>query len=123
MTIVRSETPIVEVKNLNSFRNVELALEYEVKRQYEEWQKTGRKLGEVPQRDSRLGRHPRHDLCAARQRRSIGSTGTFPIPTLVPVTVTAEFLDAIRASLGELPAARRRRFECDVWSVPITTRG
>src|SRR5262249_60099717 len=41
-------TPIVEVKNLNSFRNVELALEHEVKRQLEQWQKTGQKLGDVP---------------------------------------------------------------------------
>src|SRR5438067_2398512 len=40
-------TPIVEIKNLNSFRNVELSLEYEIKRQFEEWEKTGKKLGEV----------------------------------------------------------------------------
>ncbi|MFN5531472.1 MAG: Asp-tRNA(Asn)/Glu-tRNA(Gln) amidotransferase subunit GatB, partial [Planctomycetaceae bacterium] len=40
-------TPIVEVKNLNSFRNVELALVYEEQRQLEQWRKTGQKLGDV----------------------------------------------------------------------------
>ncbi|HJN65803.1 MAG TPA: Asp-tRNA(Asn)/Glu-tRNA(Gln) amidotransferase subunit GatB, partial [Pirellulales bacterium] len=40
-------TPIVEVKNMNSFRAVQRALEYEVERQYELWQQTGRKLGDV----------------------------------------------------------------------------
>ena len=40
-------TPIVEVKNLNSFRAVERAVKYEAQRQYEEFQRTGKKLGEV----------------------------------------------------------------------------
>src|SRR5207302_6346688 len=39
-------TPIVEVKNLNSFRAVERALKYEAQRQYEEFQRTGKKLGD-----------------------------------------------------------------------------
>src|ERR1700758_1238125 len=41
-------TPIVEVKNLNSFRAVERAMKYEAQRQYEEFQRTGKRLGEVP---------------------------------------------------------------------------
>src|SRR6185503_8857485 len=40
-------TPIVEVKNLNSFRAVERAMKYEAQRQYEEFQQTGKKMGEV----------------------------------------------------------------------------
>src|SRR5205807_2737797 len=40
-------TPIVEVKNLNSFRGVERALKYEAQRQYEQFQRDGKKLGEV----------------------------------------------------------------------------
>jgi len=40
-------TPIVEVKNLNSFRAVERAVKYEAQRQYDEFQRTGKKLGEV----------------------------------------------------------------------------
>src|SRR5436305_962591 len=41
-------TPIVEVKNLNSFRAVERAVQYEAQRQYEEFQATGKRLGEAP---------------------------------------------------------------------------
>ncbi len=44
----RSATPIVELKNMNSFRNVELAVEYETRRQAVQWQKTGQKIGDVP---------------------------------------------------------------------------
>src|SRR5919108_478333 len=41
-------TPIVEVKNLNSFRAVERAMRYEAQRQFEEFRRTGKKVGEVP---------------------------------------------------------------------------
>ena len=41
-------TPIVEIKNMNSFRAVERALAYEAERQYEVWQETGKTLGDVP---------------------------------------------------------------------------
>ena len=41
-------TPIVEVKNMNSFRAVERAMTYEAQRQYEIWQETGKRLGDVP---------------------------------------------------------------------------
>src|SRR3954462_2824748 len=41
-------TPIVEIKNMNSFRAVERALDYEAERQWREWQETGRKPGDVP---------------------------------------------------------------------------
>ena len=44
----RSATPIVELKNMNSFRNVELAVEYETRRQAVQWQKTGQKIGDAP---------------------------------------------------------------------------
>ncbi|MCA9067233.1 MAG: Asp-tRNA(Asn)/Glu-tRNA(Gln) amidotransferase GatCAB subunit B, partial [Planctomycetaceae bacterium] len=40
-------TPIVEIKNMNSIRGVEAAITYEAKRQYQQWQKTGEKFGEV----------------------------------------------------------------------------
>ena len=49
-------TPIVEVKNMNSFRAVERALAYEAQRQYQAWQQTGQRLGQVPKTDPRLGR-------------------------------------------------------------------
>src|SRR6266481_1758495 len=101
-------TPIVEVKNLNSFRNVELALEYEVKRQYEEWQKTGRKLGDVA-KETRGWDATRSVTFAQRGKEEASDYRYFPDPDLVPVTVSEKFLDSIRATLGEFPADRRRR--------------
>jgi aspartyl-tRNA(Asn)/glutamyl-tRNA(Gln) amidotransferase subunit B len=101
-------TPIVEVKNLNSFRNVELALEYEVKRQYEEWQKTAKKLGEVP-KETRGWDAARGVTFAQRGKEEASDYRYFPDPDLVPVTVSQEFLDSIRATLGEFPAERRKR--------------
>ena len=101
-------TPIVEVKNLNSFRNVELALEYEIQRQYEEWQKTGKKLGEVP-KETR-GWDAAHGVTfAQRGKEEASDYRYFPDPDLVPVTVSPEFLDSIRATLCEFPAERRKR--------------
>jgi aspartyl-tRNA(Asn)/glutamyl-tRNA(Gln) amidotransferase subunit B len=101
-------TPIVEVKNLNSFRNVELALEYEVKRQYEEWQKTGKKLGDVP-KETRGWDAARSVTFAQRGKEEASDYRYFPDPDLVPVTVSNEFLDSIRATLCEFPAQRRKR--------------
>jgi aspartyl-tRNA(Asn)/glutamyl-tRNA(Gln) amidotransferase subunit B len=105
----KTATPIVEVKNLNSFRNVELALEYEVKRQLEEWQKTGKKLGEVP-KETRGWDAARGATFAQRGKEEASDYRYFPDPDLVPVTIGNEFLDAIRATLCEFPADRRKRY-------------
>jgi aspartyl-tRNA(Asn)/glutamyl-tRNA(Gln) amidotransferase subunit B len=105
-------TPIVEVKNLNSFRNVELALEYEVKRQYDEWEKTGRKLGDVA-KETRGWDAARGVTFAQRGKEEASDYRYFPDPDLVPVTVSELFLDSIRATLGEFPADRRKRLIAD----------
>ncbi len=103
-------TPIVEVKNMNSFRAVERALEYESKRQYEVWQETGRKLGDVPK--STHGWDEQAQI--TREQRSKEESSDyryFPDPDLVPVATTDEQIERARASLGELPAALRTRLE------------
>ena len=74
-------TPIVEVKNLNSFRGVEQAIEYEAERQFEEWKETGQEIGRRAQRDARLGRRAgrRRSASAARRRRPIIAISPIPI--------------------------------------------
>ncbi|MER3417173.1 MAG: Asp-tRNA(Asn)/Glu-tRNA(Gln) amidotransferase GatCAB subunit B [Gemmataceae bacterium] len=103
-------TPIVEVKNLNSFRAVEKAMAYEAQRQYEEYQQTGKKLGEVPKAtagwDETLGM-----TVVQRRKEEASDYRYFPEPDLVPVVVDEAWRERIRASLGELPAARRCRFQ------------
>jgi len=103
-------TPIVEVKNMNSFRAVERALAYEAQRQYELWQETGRRLGEVP----KTTRGWDENAQLTREQRSKEESSDyryFPEPDLVPVVVTDEQIQAARESLGELPAALRRRLQ------------
>jgi aspartyl-tRNA(Asn)/glutamyl-tRNA(Gln) amidotransferase subunit B len=108
-------TPIVEVKNLNSFRGVEMACEYETKRQLEEFQKTGKRLGEVPKvtRGWDLARGVSYPL---RSKEEASDYRYFPDPDLAPVTVTDEWLDDVRGTLGEFPAARRERL-IDAWQL------
>ncbi|MFH1268341.1 MAG: Asp-tRNA(Asn)/Glu-tRNA(Gln) amidotransferase subunit GatB, partial [Planctomycetota bacterium] len=103
-------TPIVEVKNMNSFRAVERALEYEAERQYEVWQETGRRLGDVP-KQTRGWDESAQVTRGQRSKEESSDYRYFPEPDLVPVTTTEEQVDRIRRSLGELPARLRTRLE------------
>jgi aspartyl-tRNA(Asn)/glutamyl-tRNA(Gln) amidotransferase subunit B len=102
-------TPIVEVKNLNSFRGVELAIEYEAARQWDIYQETGLKIGDVP-KETRGWDAARGKTFGQRGKEDAADYRYFPDPDLVPVTVTEEEKQSVRDSLGELPAARRSRF-------------
>ena len=102
-------TPLVEVKNMNSFRNVELALEYEEQRQLEQWQESGLTIGQVS-KQTRGWDAERGVTFAQRGKEEASDYRYFPDPDLVPVTVSEQQLDAIRANMCELPAARRERY-------------
>ena len=103
-------TPIVEVKNMNSFRAVERALAYEAQRQWQEWQETGHKLGDVP-KSTRGWDEASQTTRPQRSKEESSDYRYFPDPDLVPVTVTEAEVERVRASLGELPAALRTRLE------------
>jgi aspartyl-tRNA(Asn)/glutamyl-tRNA(Gln) amidotransferase subunit B len=108
----RIGTPIVEIKNMNSFRAVERALDYEAPRQYREWQETGRKLGESP-KQTRGWDDAAGVTRAQRSKEESSDYRYFPDPDLAPVTTSAQAVDAVRESLGELPAALRERLSTD----------
>jgi len=103
-------TPIIEIKNMNSFRAVQRALEFEAQRQYEVWRETGQTRGDVPKQtrgwddQAEVTRPQRHKEESSDYRY-------FPDPDLVPVTVTPEEVEQVRGELGELPAALRGRLE------------
>ncbi len=103
-------TPIVEIKNLNSFRAVEKALLYEADRQYEEWQKTGKTIKDAP-KTTRGWDDDDEVTKPQREKETAADYRYFPEPDLVPVVVDAAWLDRVRQSVGELPFARRQRFE------------
>lgn len=103
-------TPIVELKNMNSFRNVELAVEYEIRRQWTQWQKTGQKLGDVP-KQTRGWDADRSVTFAQREKEESSDYRYFPDPDLVPVVLTADQIEASRRELPETPSVRRERFQ------------
>lgn len=103
-------TPIVEIKNMNSFRAVERAIVYEAGRQWEEWQETGRRIGEAP-KQTRGWDDSAQVTKAQRSKEESSDYRYFPDPDLVPVVVTDAQIDEVRGELGELPAALRTRLE------------
>lgn len=102
-------TPLVEIKNLNSFRNVELAIEFEAERQYRQWKEDGLTFGQV-NKETRGYDAIRNITVAQRSKEEAADYRYFPDPDLVPVTVEEAYLDAVRQSMVEFPAARRSRF-------------
>jgi aspartyl-tRNA(Asn)/glutamyl-tRNA(Gln) amidotransferase subunit B len=104
----RIATPIVEVKNMNSFRAVERALDYETARQYGQWQETGRKLGDAP-KQTRGWDDAAGVTRGQRSKEESSDYRYFPDPDLAPVATTSEQVETVRQSLGELPADIRSR--------------
>ncbi|MCH8044841.1 MAG: Asp-tRNA(Asn)/Glu-tRNA(Gln) amidotransferase subunit GatB [Planctomycetes bacterium] len=103
-------TPIVEVKNMNSFRAVERALLYEVSRQWDLWQETGQKLGEMP-KQTRGWDDAAQITRGQRSKEESSDYRYLPDPDLAPVTVSRAEIDEVQSSLGELPAALRSRLQ------------
>ncbi|MGE3313667.1 MAG: Asp-tRNA(Asn)/Glu-tRNA(Gln) amidotransferase subunit GatB [Planctomycetaceae bacterium] len=106
----RIATPLVEIKNLNSFRGVELSIEFEAKRQLEEWKKTGKTFGDVP-KETRGWDAERGVTFSQRGKEDAADYRYFPDPDLVPVRVSDKLLEEIRSGLCEFPADKRTRFE------------
>ena len=108
----KAATPIVEVKNLNSFRAIEAAIEFELARQEEDYAKTGRKLGDPGvEKETRGWDADRGATFAQRGKEEASDYRYFPDPDLAPMTLSDQQRDAIRRNQIELPAARRDRYQ------------
>ncbi|MBM3954498.1 MAG: Asp-tRNA(Asn)/Glu-tRNA(Gln) amidotransferase subunit GatB [Planctomycetes bacterium] len=105
-----AKTPIVEIKNMNSFRSVERALAYEAARQWEEWQETGIEIGKAP-KQTRGWDDAAGVTRAQRHKEESSDYRYFPDPDLVPVTVSDADVAAARGAMGEPPTALRRALE------------
>jgi aspartyl-tRNA(Asn)/glutamyl-tRNA(Gln) amidotransferase subunit B len=103
-------TPIAEVKNMNSFRAVERALAHEAERQLAAWRETAQELGDAP-KQTRSWDDAAGVTRPMREKEESSDYRYLPDPDLLPVTTTDEEVAAVRASLGELPAALRARLE------------
>jgi aspartyl-tRNA(Asn)/glutamyl-tRNA(Gln) amidotransferase subunit B len=101
-----------EVKNLNSFRFLEKALDYEIERQIEIVASGARVVQETRLWDPAAG----HTV-SMRSKEEAHDYRYFPEPDLPPLTVDAARVERIRADMPELPEARRRRF-VDRYALP-----
>lgn len=103
-------TPIAEIKNLNSFRSVRQAIEYESRRQVAEWEADhDYVLGGRPN-ENRGWDADRGVTDFQRGKEAAHDYRYFPDPDLAPVEVTGAMVDEIRRGLVEAPVSRRRRF-------------
>jgi aspartyl-tRNA(Asn)/glutamyl-tRNA(Gln) amidotransferase subunit B len=99
----------VEVKNLNSFRSLERAMEYEVARHSEALERGEPLVQETRGWDENGGR-----TISQRSKEEANDYRYFPEPDLPPLRPSAEWVAQLRAGLPELPAARRERYERDL---------
>ncbi|MEO7276049.1 MAG: Asp-tRNA(Asn)/Glu-tRNA(Gln) amidotransferase subunit GatB [Vicinamibacterales bacterium] len=94
-----------EVKNLNSFRHVQRALEFEIARQTQLVSEGGRVVQETRLWDTASGR-----TVSMRSKEEAHDYRYFPEPDLPPVRLDPIWIEQVRATLPELPDARRQRF-------------
>jgi aspartyl-tRNA(Asn)/glutamyl-tRNA(Gln) amidotransferase subunit B len=106
-----------EIKNLNSFRFMERAIEYEARRQIELLTDGGR-----VEQETRLYDPERGETRSMRSKEEAHDYRYFPDPDLLPLVVSEEQLARIRATLPELPEARRARFEREYGLQPYDAR-
>ena len=95
----------VELKNINSFKFVKEALEYEIKRQ-----RSVLDAGGTVRQETRLWDVDKEQTAVMRSKEEAHDYRYFPDPDLVPVQITPEWITDVRAALPELPAVRRQRF-------------
>jgi aspartyl-tRNA(Asn)/glutamyl-tRNA(Gln) amidotransferase subunit B len=102
-------TPIVEIKNLNSVRNVEKAILVEERRQLDEYVRHGR-TGKNTPRSTRGWDDRAETTVHQRTKESADDYRYFPEPDLPPLALTEAFVEAERALLPEPPRERRKRY-------------
>lgn len=95
----------VEIKNLNSFRSVEKAAEYEIKRQTELLEE-----GKEVSQETRGWNDARGVTVRQRAKESAHDYRYFPEPDIPVLRFTAEYVDELRRKLPELPTAKSKRF-------------
>ena len=95
-----------EIKNLNSFRFLERAIEHEVRRQIEVIQDGGRIIQET-----RLYDPDRDETRSMRSKEEAHDYRYFPDPDLLPLTVDETWIERVRSALPELPEGKRERYQ------------
>jgi aspartyl-tRNA(Asn)/glutamyl-tRNA(Gln) amidotransferase subunit B len=97
-----------ELKNMNSFRFVKAALEYEIKRQ-----RALLTAGREILQETRLWDTATNQTVSMRGKEEAHDYRYFPDPDLVPVRISAEWIESLTKNLPELPKSRLKRFQTD----------
>jgi aspartyl-tRNA(Asn)/glutamyl-tRNA(Gln) amidotransferase subunit B len=95
----------VEIKNMNSFKNVQAAIEHEIKRQY-----LAIENDETIVQETRLYDVDKDVTRSMRSKEQANDYRYFPDPDLPRLAIDEEWIESIRATLPELPAQRRQRY-------------
>lgn len=95
-----------EIKNVNSFRNVERAINTEIQRQMDVLEDGG-----IIRQETRLYDADKDETRAMRSKEVENDYRYFPCPDLLPVIIDQEYVEAVRATLPELPDAKKARFQ------------
>jgi len=104
------KTPIVEIKNLNSFRALKGAVEFEQTHQPDRWREDGREMG-PGSKTTRGWNDVEMRTFVQREKEEAHDYRYFPDPDLAPVRVDEKWRESVRARLPELPHERAARYE------------
>ncbi|KKR20059.1 MAG: glutamyl-tRNA(Gln) and/or aspartyl-tRNA(Asn) amidotransferase, B subunit, partial [Parcubacteria group bacterium GW2011_GWE2_39_37] len=100
--------PKVELKNINSFRAVEKAIEYEVRRQFRALED-----GEKLVQETRGWNEDKEQTIRQRVKETSADYRYFPDPDLPPINITDEMIENIKTQLVELPIQKSKRFQSE----------
>jgi aspartyl-tRNA(Asn)/glutamyl-tRNA(Gln) amidotransferase subunit B len=106
-----------EIKNLNSFRFMEQAIEYEARRQIEILEDGGTIV-----QQTRLYDPDRNETRSMRSKEDAQDYRYFPDPDLLPLVITEKDIERVRATMPELPQAKRERFQSQ-YQLPVYDAG
>ncbi len=104
----------VELKNLNSFKAVQDAIDFEIVRQGDVYNEGGKILQET-----RLWDERKHKTTVMRVKEGLSDYRFFPEPDIPPLKLSSETLDRWRSELCELPAEKRSRYSAEFGLLPI----
>ena len=114
-------TPIVEIKNLNSFKALENAIRYEQKRQVDRWLQHPQTA--APGTKSTRGWDDvRNQTVLQREKEEAHDYRYFPDPDLVPLKISDAWIGQVRCHLGERPDARKSRYVNEL-ALPVKDAG
>ncbi|MEZ7820825.1 MAG: Asp-tRNA(Asn)/Glu-tRNA(Gln) amidotransferase subunit GatB [Patescibacteria group bacterium] len=102
-------TPIAEVKNLNSFKSLVKAIEYEIERQKNEFEETGIVKNDG-NKTTRLWNDNRGATAQMRTKEEAADYRYFPDPDIMPVIISDEWIKEIQETLPEMPSVRFNRY-------------